>query len=256
MSPDFKARLKRREVLLGPLVTLGSTEVAEILSRVGFDWLWIEMEHAPTGLTRVQEMLQAAAGRVPCLVRVPWNDGVWIKRVLDTGCDGIVVPQVRTADEAQEAVQACWYPPAGTRSVGIARAQGYGMDFQEFIGRSNEQLTIVLQTEHIDAVNNIESILDVSGFDAVLIGPYDLSASMGLTGQVGHPDVQEAIGTIRTACSRRHVPTGIFAVDAPTARAQIDEGCTLIALGVDTMYLWKAVKQAIGELRPAPPASD
>ena len=132
MELDFKTRLKQREVLLGPLVTLGSTEVAEILSKVGFDWLWIEMEHAPSGLARVQEMIQATGGRVPCLVRAPWNDGVWIKRILDTGCDGIVIPQIRSAAE---------------------------------------RLITVLQTEHIDAANNIESILDVPGFDAVLIGP-------------------------------------------------------------------------------------
>jgi 2-dehydro-3-deoxyglucarate aldolase/4-hydroxy-2-oxoheptanedioate aldolase len=151
MELDFKTRLKQREVLLGPLVTLGSTEVAEILSKVGFDWLWIEMEHAPTGLARVQEMIQATGGRVPCLVRAPWNDGVWIKRILDTGCDGIVIPQIRSAAEAREAIRNCKYPPIGTRSVGIARAQGYGMTLQDYIENADERLITVLQTEHIDA---------------------------------------------------------------------------------------------------------
>jgi 2-dehydro-3-deoxyglucarate aldolase/4-hydroxy-2-oxoheptanedioate aldolase len=126
MTHDFKTRLKKREILLGPLVTLSSTEVAEILSRVGFDWLWIEMEHAPTGLARIQELIQATGGRIPCLVRVPWNDDVWIKQILDTGCDGIVIPQIRNSSEARAAVRACKYPPVGIRSVGIARAQGYG----------------------------------------------------------------------------------------------------------------------------------
>lgn len=249
MDLDFKTRLKQREVLLGPVVTLGSTEVAEILSKVGFDWLWIEMEHAPAGLARVQEMIQATGGRVPCLVRAPWNDGVWIKRILDTGCDGIVIPQVRSAAEAREAIRSCKYPPAGTRSVGIARAQGYGMILQDYIEHANDRLITVLQTEHIDAANNIESILDVSGFDAVLIGPYDLSASIGIKGQTSHPDVQQAIRKIKVACSDRHIPIGIFAVDAEVAKNQINSGCTLIALGIDTMYLWKSAKQAIGDLR-------
>lgn len=249
MVLDFKTRLRQREILLGTLVTLGSTEVAEILSKVGFDWLWIEMEHAPTGLARVQQMIQATGSRVPCLVRAPWNDAIWIKRILDTGCDGIVIPQVRSAGEARTAIRACKYPPLGTRSVGIARAQGYGMDLQDYIEKADERLITVLQTEHIDAANQIESILDVPGFDAVLIGPYDLSASMGLTGQVNHPEVQRAIGKIKAACSAREVPIGIFAVDAESAKTQIASDCTLVALGLDAMYLWKAAKQAIRDVR-------
>jgi 2-keto-3-deoxy-L-rhamnonate aldolase RhmA len=248
-SLDFKTRLKQREVLLGTLVTLGSTEVAEILSKVGFDWLWIEMEHAPTGLAKVQEIIQATGGRIPCLIRAPWNDGVWIKRILDTGCDGIVIPQIRSAAEAREAIRACKYPPVGTRSVGLARAQGYGMTFQDYIDHADERLITVLQIEHLDAANSIESILDVPGFEAVLIGPYDLSASMGIKGQVNHPEVQRTIRKIMTACSDRSIPIGIFAIDAETAKLQIDSGCTLIALGIDTIYLWKSTKQAISALR-------
>jgi 2-keto-3-deoxy-L-rhamnonate aldolase RhmA len=242
MVLDFKTRLKQREVLLGPLVTLGSTEVAEILSRVGFDWLYVEMEHAPTGLAQVQQMIQATGGRIPCLARAPWNDDIWIKRILDTGCDGIVIPQIRSANEARIAIRACKYPPLGTRSVGIARAQGNGMDLQDYIEQANERLITVLQTEHIDAANDIESILDVPGFDAVFIGPYDLSA-------IQHPEVQRAIGKIKAACSERGVPIGIFAVDAESAKTQIATGCTLVALSVDTMYLWKAAKGAILDVR-------
>jgi len=248
MSTPFTARLRQGEVLLGPLVTLGSTDVAEILSQVGFDWLWFEMEHAPLGLSRVQEMIQAVGGRCPCLVRAPWNDAVWIKRVLDTGCDGIVIPQIRTAVEAREAIRACHYPPAGTRSVGIARAQGYGMSLQEHIEHAGERLTVVLQIEHADAVANIEAILEVPGIDAVLIGPYDLSGSMGLTGQVTHPEVQAAIEKVQAACRAREVPIGIFAADTAAARQRIESGFTLIALSVDTMYLWRAAKEAVAEL--------
>jgi len=248
-GPGFKTRLQRGEVLLGTLITLGSTEVAEILANVGFDWLWIEMEHAPSGLARVQQLIQATGGLVTCLVRAPWNDLVWIKRILDIGCHGIIIPQIRTATEAREAVSACKYPPSGTRSVGIGRAQGYGMNLQDYIEHADDRLIIVLQTEHIDAANNIESILDVPGFDAVLIGPYDLSASMGLKGQTAHLDVQQAIGRIKDACSDRQIPIGIFAVDAETARTQIASGSSLIAVGMDTMFLWKSAKQAIGDLR-------
>jgi 2-keto-3-deoxy-L-rhamnonate aldolase RhmA len=193
-------------------------------------------------------MIQATGGRIPCLVRAPWNDDVWIKRILDTGCDGIVIPQIRNSGEARTAIRACKYPPLGIRSVGIARAQGYGMSLQDYIEHANQRLITVLQTEHIDAADNIESILDVPGFDAVLIGPYDLSASLGITGQINHPDVQRAIENIKSACSEREIPIGVFAVDAEAAKRQIATGCTLIALSMDTMYLWKAAKQAINEV--------
>lgn len=249
MAPSFKERLNKREILVGSLVTLGSTEVAEILSKVGFDYLWIEMEHAPTSLEKAQQMIQAVGGRIPCLVRAPWNDDVWIKHILDIGCGGVVIPQIRNANEAKAAIQACKYPPAGTRSVGIGRAQGYGMDLQDYIQHANERLTIILQTEHIDAVKNIDSILSVPGFDAVLIGPYDLSASMGLTGQIAHADVQAGIQKIKKACAAKNIPVGIFAPDAQAAKTQIADGCTLIAMGADSMYLWKSAKQALSEVR-------
>lgn len=251
MSVTFKARLKQRELLLGPLLTLGSTEVAEMLSRVGFDWLWIDMEHAPIGLAKAQQLLQAAAHRVPCLIRAPANDNVWIKQVLDTGCDGIILPLIKTAAEARSAIEACHYPPAGTRSVGLGRAQGYGMDFADYLATAHQRLAIILQIEHIHAVHEIEAILDLPGFDAVLIGPYDLSASMGLPGQVGHPDVQAAIDKTKAACASRNVPIGIFAIDNQAARTHIASGCTLIGLGADALYLWKSAQQAVQDLRPS-----
>ena len=127
-------------------------------------------------------MIQAVGGRCPCVVRTPWNDVVWIKRVLDTGCDGIVIPQIQTAAEAESAVRACRYPPAGIRGIGAARGQRYGMGLPDDVMSANAALTIVVQIEHIEAVKNVRDILAVPGIDAILIGPNDLSASMGLSG--------------------------------------------------------------------------
>jgi 2-dehydro-3-deoxyglucarate aldolase len=123
------------------------------------------------------------------------------------------------------------------------------MTLKDYIEHANDRLITVLQAEHIDAANNIESILDVSGIDAVLIGPYDLSASMGIKGQINNPDVQEAIRKIKAACLDRDIPIGIFAIDAEVAKNQINSSCTLIAVGVDTMYLWNSAKQVINDLR-------
>jgi 2-keto-3-deoxy-L-rhamnonate aldolase RhmA len=249
MVKGFKARLRNRETLIGPLVSITSTEVAEIMSLVGFDYLWIDTEHGPAGFVHAQMMIQAAAGRCACLVRVPENKEVWFKKALDIGCDGVVVPQVRSAAEAERAIEWCLYPPAGKRSVGITRAHDYGMSFQEYVRVVNDELTIVLQVEHADGVRNIESIVDVPGIGAILIGPYDLSGSLNLLGQITHPQVQEAIGEVRRHCERAGVPVGIFAGDAEAAIDAIGQGFTLIALGLDTIYLWKSAKATLDTVR-------
>jgi 2-dehydro-3-deoxyglucarate aldolase/4-hydroxy-2-oxoheptanedioate aldolase len=249
MRDDFKVKLKQRQVLVGTLITLGSTEVAEILASIGFDWLWIDMEHAPLDLARAQELIQAVGDRCATLVRVPWNDTVWIKRVLDLGCDGIVVPQIKSAAEARDAVRACRYPPDGVRSVGVARAQGYGARLADYLRSANDRLSVVLQIEHVDALDRIHEILDVPGVDAVFVGPLDLSASLGHLGDVGHADVQAAIAVIKGACSARGTPMGVFAIDARSAMAQVGDGSTLIAMGTDTMYLHGGAKAAIEALQ-------
>jgi 2-keto-3-deoxy-L-rhamnonate aldolase RhmA len=253
MVKGFKARLRNRETLVGPLVTITATEIAEIMSLVGFDYLWIDTEHGPADYVHAQMLIQAAAGRCPCLVRIPENKEVWFKKALDIGCDGIVVPQVRSAAEAKNAIEWCLYSPAGGRSVGITRAHNYGMSFQEYVRAVNDELTIVLQVEHVDGVRNIESIVGVPGIDAILIGPFDLSGSLNLLGQITHPQVQEAIEEIRRHCERAGVPVGIFAVDAEAALDAIEQGFTLIALGLDSMYLWKSAKAALDTVRGVSP---
>ena len=249
MANNFKTRLKNRETLIGSLVTLASTDVAEIMSLAGFDYLWIDTEHAPTDFVHTQMMIQAVGARCPCLLRIPENKEVWIKKALDTGCDGIVVPQVKSAAEAREAIECCLYPPVGKRSVGISRAHGYGMSFQEYVSVVNDELTIVLQVEHAQGVQNIESIVEVPGIDAIFIGPFDLSGSLNLLGQIAHPQVQEAIAEIKRHCDAANVPVGIFAVDAQSAKHSIGKGFSLIALSMDSAYLWKSAKAALDEAR-------
>ena len=123
MLVNFKERLRKKETVIGSLITLGAAEVAEMMSLVGFDYLWIDIEHSPLDFTHAQRMIQAVGGRCPCIVRIPENREVWIKKALDMGCAGIVVPQVKTGEEARSAVRWSLYPPEGERSVGISRAQ-------------------------------------------------------------------------------------------------------------------------------------
>lgn len=246
---NLKKRLKEGVPLIGSLVTMPSPDVAEIMSRAGFDYLWIETEHAPMDFVHAQTAIQAVGGRCPCLVRIPDKQEVWVKKALDTGCDGIIVPQVKSAAEARQIIQWSLYPPDGQRSVGVSRAHGYGMTFQDYVDAANDELAIVLQVEHADGVRNVASIVEVPGIDAVLIGPFDLSGSLGVLGETDHPRVLEAIETIQRHCEAANVPLGIFAVDAPTARRYIERGFTLIALGMDAFYLWQAAQKALSEAR-------
>jgi 2-keto-3-deoxy-L-rhamnonate aldolase RhmA len=248
MDRVFKERLRSGELLIGALVTLANSEVGEIFAEVGFQWLWLDMEHAPLDVAAAQHIVQTVAGVCPVIIRVPVNDTTWIKRVLDTGCDGVIVPQVQSALDARQAVASCKYPPAGVRSVGISRAQKYGLGFQRYIDTANDDITVILQVEHVEGVNQIDAITAVPGVDAVVVGPYDLSASMGLIGQVGHDAVQQAVRKVIAACREKGLPVGAFAGDSQTARDYISGGCSLVALGIDTLYLSKAAKQALAEL--------
>lgn len=251
MSTPFKDRLKAGEILVGSVVTSAGPDAVDALSRLGFDWFWIDMEHAALGLAQTQAILQVIGGRAASLIRVPWNDHVHIKQALDLGCDGVMIPEIRSAEEAREAVAACRYPPVGNRSVGLARAQGFGIDFNDYLQNANDRVIVALQIEHIDGVNNIEEITDEAGCDAIVIGPYDLSASLGLIGQVGHPEVQAAITRIKTVCNEKGVAVGIFAADAETANHQIESGCSLVAISNDISLMCKAARETLAGVRVA-----
>jgi len=249
MKPDqFRERLLRGDLLIGTVVTLPCPEVAELLSQVGFDWLWIDTEHGPLDTLEAQRHLQAAAERAAAVIRVPWADDVWIKKALDTGANGVIVPQVNTAERARRIVAACKYPPEGTRGVGAGRAHGYGLGFQAYVDSANQKTAVIVQAEHIEAVDNIEDIVKVQGIDAILVGPYDLSASMGKIGQVQDRKVQQAIEKVRRACLAAGVRLGMFGDNPAALKPWLDRGFSLIAVGTDTMHLISATKAALGAL--------
>lgn len=249
MSKPFRTRLKNGEQLLGTLVTLASPEVVEILVNAGFDWLFIDCEHAPFDALGAQPLLQAAGERCSCVIRVPVGEEVWIKKALDIGAAGIIAPQVNTPEQAERIVRLCKYPPEGTRGVGIARAHRYGYGFQDYIERANQDIVVILQAEHVDAVNNIDAIVKVPGIDAILIGPYDLSASMGRTGLVADPAVKAAMKKVMNACRMAHIPLGAFGVSAKAVTGFIKEGFTLIAVGADVLFLGGAARETLEKLR-------
>jgi 2-keto-3-deoxy-L-rhamnonate aldolase RhmA len=247
MSDPFAVRLRRGDRLIGSFVTLPALEVAEVMSAAGFDWLLIDCEHAPLDAMWAQRLLQAA--RVPGLLRVADGHESTLKRALDTGAAGVVVPMVNTAQQARAIVSFCKYPPLGSRGVGIVRAQGYGLGFEEYVVHANESTAVIVQIEHIAAVENIDAILAVPGVDAAFVGPYDLSGSMGRLGQVDHIDVLAAIEGVRLACERAGMPLGIYVGSAAAAKLYLEKGFSLIAVGIDALMLGNAARQVVHALK-------
>ena len=249
MTNEFRARLKRREKLLGTMVTLASAASAEVLAALGFDWLFIDGEHGPLETRELLEILQAVGDKTACIVRVPQAAEVPIKKALDLGAHGIIVPQVNTAEQAADVVRWSRYAPEGERGVGLARAHGYGQNFREYLSAANREIAVIVQAEHARAVENIDAIARVPGVDAVLVGPYDLSASLGKMGQIDDVAVVAAIDRVTTACRGAGMPLGIFGVTAAAVRPYAARGYSLLVAGVDTLYLANGAKALLAELR-------
>ena len=233
---NFTERLRSKEILVGTLVTLPSPEVCELLANVGYDWLFIDAEHGAFNPQQAQAMLQAA-GSVPCLIRVPDDETIWIKKALDIGAAGVIVPQVHDANQAKKIITDCKYAPDGNRGIGIGRAHKYGIDFERYLKNANRETAVVLQAESSEAVDNITDIVTLDGVDAILVGPYDLSASLGRPGEVDHPIVQSAIEKIISACQNANISMGIFGVSADAVVPYKEKGFNLLTVGTDTAFL-------------------
>lgn len=230
------------------MLTLPSSSVAEILASSGYDWLFVDCEHGPFETGDLLSVLQAVGDRAACIVRVSSAAEVPIKKALDLGAAGIIVPQVNTVDQARLVVQSARYSPLGSRGVGLARANGYGMNFQEYVETANDKISVIVQAEHVQAVENMEAIVQVEGIDAVLIGPYDLSASLGKMGQINDDAVVQAIDHVTTVCQRAGIKLGIFGVSADAVTPYIQRGYTLIVAGVDTLMLGRAAQELRSQL--------
>jgi 2-keto-3-deoxy-L-rhamnonate aldolase RhmA len=245
----LKQKLTNGTVCLGATITMNSPVVAEVWARVGFDWLWFEMEHTALTEDAVNTMLMAANGaEVSTIVRVPWNDKTLIKRMADAGPDGILVPQVNNREEAEYAVRAMKYPPLGERGAGLARAQAYGLAMGEYYQSANAEVMTLLMIEHVQGAENIESILSVPGVDSIMIGALDLSGSMGLLGQTAHPMVEAAIQKILAACKQAGVSCGIIALDPDQANLRIQQGFTNLIVAIDVLALIGSAKTALGKV--------
>lgn len=240
---------------IGSWISIGNPIIAEILAKAGFDWLVIDLEHSAITIQQASDLIRVIdlAGVSP-LVRLTSNDRNQIKRVMDAGSHGIIVPMVNTADEAKYAVAATRYPPDGHRGVGLARAQGYGTLFQDYLAWQKDNPVVVVQIEHESALSQLDQIFSVPEVDGFIIGPYDLSCSMGIPGQFDHPDFINVMGSIREAGRRSNKPGGLHIVepDVSLLKKSIEDGYLFIAYSVDIRMLDTVSRQGlefIGEIR-------
>jgi 2-dehydro-3-deoxyglucarate aldolase/4-hydroxy-2-oxoheptanedioate aldolase len=256
---EFKNRVKRRlqagEKTAGAWLQTANPVTAEILARAGFDWLMIDMEHGPGDIMTLITQLQAmnGTGVVP-LVRAPWNDFVIIKRILDAGVKGLLVPYVNTREETVEAVRACRYPPQGVRGVaGSPRAQGYGQGVQDYLDRANDEILLVTAVETPVAVANLEGILAVHGVDGIFIGPMDLATNMGFLGNPSHPDVQEVIAEIEKKVLGAGKVLATISGNWEQAQRLYDKGYQMVTLMADGVSLAKLAAEKVSQFRTAYP---
>jgi len=248
MFNALKRKLQRQEVTVGSWITLGHTSIAEIMAKAGFEWLAIDMEHSVITLDTAQQLVQVieGCGVIP-LVRVGENNPNIIKRVMDAGACGVIVPMVNTKEQAEAAVKAVKYPPIGTRGVGLARAQGYGNKFDEYASSVNEESIVIAQIEHIDAVNNLDSILSVEGIDGCIIGPYDLSGSLGVPGNFEHPAMLAALEKVELTCKEKKVAVGMHVIqpDYTLVLEQATKGYSFIGFSLDILFLGNSCREQV-----------
>jgi 2-dehydro-3-deoxyglucarate aldolase/4-hydroxy-2-oxoheptanedioate aldolase len=250
-SSELLAKLRNGRVCLGTGISFTDPTVTEALCSV-LDYVWIDMEHTALTIEAVQAHVMATLGSVTApLVRVAWNDPVLIKPVLDVGAAGIIVPLVRSADDVRRAVAACRYPPEGIRGYGPRRPSHYGrMGGPSFCDEANANVLVVVQIEHIEAVENLDSILSVPGLTSVVVGAMDLSGSIGHMGQPRHPEVMKAIDSVVSKARKAHVFVGLATGDDPDLAIEwIQKGMQWISLGTDTTLLLRAADLVCSRIR-------
>lgn len=249
---SLKQKLKNNELTVGSWIMIPTPISVEIMALAGFEWLVIDIEHTSIDLQTCESLIQTIQSKdIKALVRVSKNEEVIIKRVLDMGADGIIVPMVCSKEDALKAVEYAKYPPVGKRGVGLYRASAYGTKFEEYKKWVNDELIIIAQIEHIEAVKNIDDILQVDGIDGTIIGPYDLSGSMGYPGEFERVDVKQAVEKVLEACKKHNIPSGFHVVDTnpQKTKEKIEQGCTFLAYGIDYFFMRDAAINGMEELK-------
>jgi len=238
----LKTKLRNRDNLFAAWTSLGHPQVTEMLARSGVDFIGIDIEHSTISQEQSQRIIAAChANSVSCLPRVATHNPEAIKRLLDSGADGVIVPTVESTEQVEKLIEWVKYPPMGKRGYGIGRAQGYGHDFDEYTTQWNDSSSLIIQIESISAVENIDQLLQFEEVDGAMVGPYDISGSLGIPGQIDHHKVKDAGQLVVDACRKFGKACGTQDID-PTPQSvknAIDSGNTFVVLASDVFLLWK-----------------
>ena len=241
----------KRKALIGSWITLNHPSIVEIMAEAGFDWLCVDMEHSVIDYAEAQQLIAIIQSKgIKAYVRVGENNTRIIKRVLDAGADGIIVPSVNSKDEAIKAINAVKYPPIGKRGVGLARAQKYGFGFEEYKDHIADDIKLIVQIEHVDAVKNLEDILSLEDIDGTFIGPYDLSGSMGKPGMFEDDDVKDVLSQYEKIANQNDKLIGFHVIQPENKLVweKIEKGYNFIAFSLDTLFLGSIVRNQMNEL--------
>tara|TARA_B110000003_G_scaffold146407_1_gene147390 strand:- start:593 stop:1324 length:732 start_codon:yes stop_codon:yes gene_type:complete len=236
----------------GSWITIGHSSIVEVMADAGLDWLCIDMEHTVIDFAKMQELIIAIQSKgLKAFVRIGENNSRIIKRVLDAGPDGIIVPNVKSVKEAQMAVDSFKYPPLGKRGVGLARAQGYGFDFENYRDSKTKELKLIVQIEHINAIIELDQIINTEGIDGTFIGPYDLSGSLGKTGKLDDPKVLNAINSYLSTAKKYNKLIGfhVVPIDHNLVVDKIKEGYNFIAFGFDAYFLGNSIRNQLKNIK-------
>lgn len=240
----IRALMARDEATVGTWLQLPSPDVAELMGRAGYDWVAVDMEHGSFGRSGLPDVFRAieCGGAAP-FARIPEATKTHIKSALEAGAQGIIFPMIETRQQLDDAIAWATYPAhGGERGVGYCRANAFGSQFDDYMTGVAKDVFLVAQIEHIRAVENLDAILTHPRLDAIMVGPYDLSGSMGLTAQFDHPDFAAAMERIHAACRKHKATMGLHIVqpDPAALAARIAEGCRFIAYGIDSVFLWQS----------------
>ena len=248
----FKERFKKQKVVLGTWLQIPSPSICEIVSKQGLDWIAVDMEHTEIGFETLADMFRGLKGtKTAPFVRVRTNDALEIRRSLDIGAAGVIVPLIDTAEEAKNAVSYSKYPPNGKRGHAFCRANGWGEDFHDYAANANEKISVFVMIESRMAVENIDDILVTDGLDGIFIGPYDMSASYGVPGDISNKLVVDSCNKVLESCKRHNKIPGIHIVkpDSNIIKEHVKKGFRFIAVGIDTLFLINGIKNAVSAVK-------
>jgi len=245
MVNNLRSKLSKGVPSIGSWMQLPNSSVAEIMGRAGYDWVTVDLEHGTFSTSQLPDIFRALelGGTLP-MARVAQVHPKDIKYVLDAGAKGIILPMIETGKQLEQAISWTFYPPKGTRGVGFSRANLFGKDFSSYASDHSEDILIVAQIEHVNAIDNADEILSVKGLDRIIIGPYDLSGSMGLTAQFDHPQFFSALDKIKDRSKQFKIPLGINVVmpEPDKLKKKIQEGYLFIAYGIDAVFLFSSAE--------------